>query len=381
MDASLPNADLERCLAPAEQAFCLPPAAYHAPEFQALERARIFGRGWVGLGRADRLEGPGAYETEDVAGRPLILLRDKAGQVRAFANTCRHRGARLLDGAGTCTGIRCPFHAWLYRLDGSLAAAPRMDGAEGFDPAENGLVAYRAEERHGFLFISLDPAPPPLDQWLGDFGALHVPWRLDRVRTSRRWTREFACDWKAFLDVFNEYYHLPYVHRASLDGLYEDPDPADKVTGAYTSQFGATEGTGGLIGFQQAAALPLMPGLEGSNARGVRYTWLFPNMAFAAGADAVWIYEAHAAGPGRCRVSQYCCFPPETMALPNFEAKAAKYHHRLDAALDEDIPALENQQRGLASPDARQGRFCPELEPNVASFARWYAERILENAT
>lgn len=380
MATANPVQDLERCIAPVVQAYCLPPAAYHAADFQALERERIFARGWVALGRADRLAGPGAFETVDVAGRPVILLRDKAGHIRAYANTCRHRGARLLDGAGICTGIRCPFHAWLYRLDGSLAAAPRMETAEGFDIAENGLIAYRAEERHGFLFLSLDPAPPPLDTWLGDFGHLHTPWGLDRLQTSRRWTREFACDWKAFLDVFNEYYHLPYVHRTSLDGLYDDPDPAAAVTGAYTSQFGATEGTGGLLEADQEAALPVMPRLEGRNARGVRYTWLFPNLTFAAGADAVWVYEAHPAGPGRCRVSQYCCFPPETVSLPDFETKAAKYHHRLDAALDEDIPALENQQVGLASPDARQGRFCPELEPNVASFARWYAERILEDA-
>ncbi len=93
----------------------------------------------------------------------------------------------------------------------------------------------------------------------------------------------------------------------------------------------------------------------------------------------MWVYEAHPAGPGCCRVTQTACFPPETVALPEFEEKAAEYYHRLDTALDEDIPALENQQKGLAAPDARQGPFSPALEPNVAAFARWYAGRMLED--
>ncbi len=372
--------DLNRCIAPAERAFCLPPATYSAKEAQTLEARRIFARGWVPLGRADRVTAPGDYESLEIAGRPLILLRDQEGRLRAHANTCRHRGARLVEGCGNARGIRCPFHAWLYKLDGTLAAAPRMEEAQGFDRADYGLVSYKAEERHGFAFVSFEAAPPALDDWLGDFGEIHAPWPLDTLVTTRRWTREFDCDWKAFIDVFNEYYHLPYVHRDSLDGIYVDPDPAEAVTGAYTSQFGGTEGTGGLLEGQQEHALPPMPGLSGRNAEGVRYTWMFPCMTFAAGNEAMWVYEAHPAGPGRCRVTQSTCFPSATVALPDFEAKAAQYYHRLDTALDEDIPALENQQRGLASPDARQGRFSPGLEPNVAGFARWYAGRMLNEA-
>jgi phenylpropionate dioxygenase-like ring-hydroxylating dioxygenase large terminal subunit len=371
---------LTRCLAPPEQAFCLPPAAYTTPEVQTLEADRIFSRGWIPLGRADRVKSPGDFEALEIAGRPLILLRDTQGQLRAHANTCRHRGARLVEGCGNVKGIRCPFHAWLYKLDGTLAAAPRMEAAKDFDRADYGLVSYHAQERHGFAFVSFEAHPPALDRWLGDFAEIHAAWPLETLVTTRRWTREFACDWKAFIDVFNEYYHLPYVHRATLDGLYADPDPAEAVTGQYATQFGATEGTGGLLDGQQQHALPPMPGLTGRNAAGVRYSWLFPSLTFAAGNDAMWVYEAYPVTTGRCRVTQSACFPPETVALPGFEAKAAAYYHRLDTALDEDIPALENQQRGLASPDARQGRFSPGLEPNVAAFARWYAGRMLNGA-
>ena len=184
------------------------------------------------------------------------------------------------------------------------------------------------------------------------------------------------CNWKAFIEVFNEYYHLPFVHPDSIDDVYAPPDPGDDVAGAYASQFGATTGTGGLLQTEQASALPPMPGLTGREAAGVRYTWVFPNMTFAAGTDALWVYEAYPIGPNQCHVVQTACFPPETLSAPGADAKLAAYHSRLDAALAEDIPALENQHKGLAHPDARQGRFQPLLEPNVASFARWYANTI-----
>ena len=116
-----------------------------------------------------------------------------------------------------------------------------------------------------------------------------------------------------------------------------------------------------------------MPGLTGQAKEGARYTWIFPNMTFAANSDALWLYEAYPDGPDRCHVIQTACFHPATTALPDFDVRLASYLDRLDAALDEDIPALVNQHRGMTSPDARPGRFQPDLEPNVASFARWYA--------
>ena len=370
---------LEALIATPENAHSLPPACYTDAQWVARETEALFRGGWIGVGRADQVGETGAYTTLDIAGQAIILLRDREGVLRAFANTCRHRGARLLDGTGACRGIRCPFHSWAYRLDGSLVAAPHMDAAPGFDRADYGLIAYRAEERQGFAFVCLNPRAPDLDDVLGDFGEVHAPWPLDTLVTTRRRTQQVDCNWKAFLEVFNEYYHLPFVHPNSVDDLYNSPDTATCTTGDYASQFGSTEGTGGLLQTQQEKALPPMPGLTGRAAAGVRYSWAFPNMTFAAGTDALWVYEAYPLGPDRCQVIQTACFPPETLALPGADAKLAAYHDRLDAALAEDVPALANQHRGLACPDARPGPFQPLLESNVAAFARWYAQRMTQN--
>lgn len=225
--------------------------------------------------------------------------------------------------------------------------------------------------------LCLDHDTPNLDETLGDFAALHAPWPIEALVTTRRRSQVVDCNWKAFLEVFNEYYHLPFVHRDSINDVYKTPESGDVVTGAYASQFGSTEGTGSQLQGAQMPPLPMMPGMKGREAAGVRYTWVFPNMAFAAYVDAFWIYEAYPMGPNQCLVFQTACFPAETIARPEFQAQLAAFYHRLDAALAEDVPALINQHRGLSSPDARPGRFQPRLEPNVAAFANWYAGKIL----
>ncbi len=364
-------------MAPISEAESLPPVCYHDADVVVRERPAVFRRGWLSVGRADMVRQPGDYVTMTIADVPLIILRDKQGDVRAFANTCRHRGAQLLAGEGTTDMIRCPFHCWTYRLTGELVGGGHMDQTASFDTSDYGLIAFPTGVRAGFLFVCLDPEIPDLDAQIGDFVAMHAPWPIEDLVLTRRRELAVDCNWKGFLDVFNEYYHLPYVHPDSLSDLYDPPEPGDPVTGDYATQYGVTEGTGGLLESQQHHALPKIPGLTGKAARGVRYTWLFPNLTFAAGTDAMWVYEAYPDGPERCRVIQSICFPKETIALPDFEAKAEQYYIRLDAALAEDVPALENQQRGMASPFAQPGRYSVLMEPNVAAFAAWYAGRLL----
>ena len=367
---------LEKCKLSADEAHTLPPEFYSSPDLMKAEGMKIFRTGWVGVGRADRWPAPGDYSAMDIAGVPVVVVRGKDGRLNAFANSCRHRGARLLSGDGNCPGIRCPFHSWAYTLDGRLAGVPNMELAKNFDREDYGLMRFRTAERAGFAFLCLADEAPDIDHWLGDFEALHGPWKLDELVSTRRREFEVECNWKPFLEVFNEYYHLPYVHPDTVNDIYNPPDEADATTGAYVSQFGSTEGTGGLLQDSREKPLPVMKSLEGRNRQGVRYSWVFPNMTFAAGADAVWVYETYPVGPGRCRVGMTACFAPETTAMADFEYRVQHYYKRLDEAIAEDIPALEDQQIGLASDYAQQGRFSPLLEANVAGFARWYAGQM-----
>jgi len=369
-------AGLRRVVEPIETAKTLPPAVYRDAAVFDLEQRRMFRSGWVGLGRADRWRATGDYTTVTIADVPIVVVRGDEGTLRGFDNTCSHRANPVMKGEGNCVRMQCDFHAWTYRLDGSVHAAPSMQQTPGFDRADYGLHEFSIAERFGFAFVSLDHDPPDIDEWLTDFETMHLSWSLDRLVTGRR--REFHLDanWKPFMEVFNEYYHLPYVHPDSINATYLEPDAVDDVKGSFTTQFGLTDGTGALLDGMKDSVLPVMPGLVGRDRDGVRYTWIYPNMTFAAGSEAVWMYEVYPVSPGRTLCAQTVCFPPETIASDGFEAKAASYYERFDVAIDEDIPFLQRQFHGQRSPFARQGRFS-HLEPSVAKFACWYADRLL----
>ncbi|MDH3694785.1 MAG: aromatic ring-hydroxylating dioxygenase subunit alpha [Gammaproteobacteria bacterium] len=361
---------------PVGTAATLPPQCYTNDDIFKWEQEELFGRSWIGIGRVDRWKERGDYSAIDIAGVPIIVLRDREGDLHAFSNSCRHRGAKLLQGDGNCDTVRCPFHRWTYALDGRLLLGPSMDKTPDFDKLEYGLIPVRLETKFGFAFVCFDESAPGLDQWLGDFEKLHAPWVLHDLHTTRRLEFEAACNWKIFIEVFNEYYHLPYVHPKTLDHYYDTPQDTDEVTGQYTTQFGTTQGSAGVLENAQDQALPIMNRLQGRERNGIRYTWLFPNLTFAASNDCIWAYDVNPLAPDLTRVGMSVCFPEENIAREDFEQRVQSYYTRLDESLQEDISALINQQAGLNSPLAQQGRFC-YLEPSVANFACWYAEKLL----
>ena len=368
---------LSKSRPPISTAKSLPLASYSDAKILEIEKQAIFRHSWLGIGRFDQWHQPGDYSTLDITGIPVIVVRDNESKLRAYSNSCRHRGAKLVEGQGSCQVIRCPFHRWTYALDGRLLTAPNIENSNTFDYSQYGLFELPISERDGFAFLSFNQNVESIDDWLADFSKLHQPWSLNDLVTYKRYEFNVNCNWKAFLDVFNEYYHLPYVHPDSINSVYLQPEPGDLVTGNYASQFGGTEGTGGLLEATQQHSLPGIKSLDEKNASGTRYSWVFPNMTFAAGPESVWIYEAYPLTPQRSRIVLSLCFPESTTQLENFEHLAGFYFDRLIAAIDEDIPALENQQKGLNSPLAKQGRFCESLEPNVANFAFWYANQVL----
>ena len=246
----------------------LPPACYSGVDVLATETSGLLRRSWLGVARADEWQEPGDYRVLELAGASIIVIRDEERRLRAFANTCRHRGTRLLEGSGNAARIRCPFHGWTYGLDGSLRGATRMGATRGFRPADMGLVEFRAAERGGFVFVALSGETLGIDEWLGDFDALHAPWRLEELVTTRRRELEVDCNWKLFLEVFNESYHLEYVHAGTFGGIYLEPELPDKAGGCVHSSFSPTAGTGGLKADEQDHALPAMPGLGTRERRG-----------------------------------------------------------------------------------------------------------------
>ncbi len=354
----------------------LPPQCYSSPEFLEYEKQQLFLTSWIAVGRADQWQNAGDYSTFEMFDIPIIIIRDKHNNINAFANNCRHRSAKLLQGKGNCRTIACPFHCWTYDLEGNLIFTPKLENGETFDYADYGLIDIQCELRDGFVFVNLHKNSESIADWLGEFSKIHAPWKFDEMVSYKRHEFTVNCNWKAFLDVFNEYYHLPYIHPATINEAYQEPESAEIMQGNFASQFGSTEGSGGLLEETQQYMLPTTAGMNHKEANGVRYTWVYPNLTFAASPEATWIYEALPITATKSQIALTLCFPQSSTKLDDFATKADFYYQRLIAAINEDIPALENQQLGLNSPLAQQGRYHELLEPNVAHFDFWYAEKM-----
>src|ERR1700679_656824 len=162
----------------APSAVALHPRLYTDPAVLESEQRLIFDRTWQLAGHVSSLPTPGSYITADAGDQPVLVVRDEDGGLRAYRNVCRHRGSRLLSGSGQCkAAIRCRYHGWTYKLDGTLIGVPEGLGfGDRLDKPSLGLMPARVEELCGLVFVNLDPDATPLAELVGG----ELPRRLAR---------------------------------------------------------------------------------------------------------------------------------------------------------------------------------------------------------
>jgi len=191
-----------------------------------LEHERIFRRYWQYVARIDEIAEPGSYHTSRAGDIPVLILRDREGELRAFLNVCRHRGSIVCKGSGRRETIQCPYHAWTYGLDGRLLKAPRSDREGGFDANELGLVQLQLDTWGPFVFVNPDLDAAPLADTLED-----VPERIaaagidvDALRFVSRAESEYEANWKICAENFLECYHCPTAHPGFSAVVDVSPD-------------------------------------------------------------------------------------------------------------------------------------------------------------
>ncbi|MEM1311587.1 MAG: aromatic ring-hydroxylating dioxygenase subunit alpha, partial [Cyanobacteria bacterium P01_H01_bin.153] len=195
--------------------------AYTADLYLQRERETVFSRYWVCVGLASDAPNPGDVYPTEVVGMPIVLVRDRAGTLRAFHNICSHRGLQLVDQPCNIKGnLRCPYHSWTYRYDGSLTQTPHFGGYykntyEGFDRASKGLQPIRCEQWLDLVFVNLSGDAPPLEDYLQP---VSDRWSAYELGLLRRESREVgltcSANWKLAVENFSESYHLSWVHPA-----------------------------------------------------------------------------------------------------------------------------------------------------------------------
>lgn len=194
-----------------------PVGRYTDPAFFQLEKDHLFNRVWLLAAVANELPQPGSFRTTDLNGRPVVVVRGRDGQVRAFHNACQHRGACLVrDKSGQAASFTCPYHAWNYALDGALAFVPDEFDFPGLERGKLGLRELRCESHGALIFVCFDSAAEPLADYLGGLVDMlaDVPW--PDVRLYRECDFTVDCNWKCVHDAFSETYHVQFTHTNTV---------------------------------------------------------------------------------------------------------------------------------------------------------------------
>ncbi len=195
----------------------IPGGRYTSEAFFALERARLWRRSWLLAAREEELAEPGSYRVFDKVGSPLLIVRGEDGALRAFYNTCQHRGAPVVrDACGVAKRLRCQYHSWTYDLAGRLVGVPDRRDFARLDVADRGLRPVRCESWAGFVFVNEDPGAPPLVDWLGPVARDLAPLACERLRRIATRRERVPCNWKVASDAFMEVYHLNTIHPRTV---------------------------------------------------------------------------------------------------------------------------------------------------------------------
>jgi len=191
--------------------YALPQALYNDAEVFAFDLEAIWRRSWLLVATEADVPRNGSYLSTHVAGSPVIILRDRDGVVRAFHNSCRHRGAQICaEGKGKSNRLVCPYHKWTYELSGELVSATRMD--EGFDPADFPLAAVHCEVLEGVIYLCLAEEAPDFAPFREAVGPLLAPHRLSTAKLAYEATITEKGNWKLVMENARECYHCPTGH-------------------------------------------------------------------------------------------------------------------------------------------------------------------------
>lgn len=354
---------------------------YIDPSILELERSKIFRRTWQLVGTLSHACGelngakrtiadPETFFTAELAGEPIVIVRDKQGTLRAFSNVCRHRAGPIAQGSGCKNVLRCGYHGWTYTLDGRLIGTPDVEGVEFFDRSTMGMVPLRVDTWEQFIFVNFDAHAEPLATFLGEIPRQARGFQFDGLQMVERRDYVIDCNWKVYVDNYLEGYHIPIAHP----GLMREIDYAGYRTETfryYSQQFAPIRA----MKSEDTADRLYAPGKTGLQE--ALYFWVFPNLM-------VNIYPDNVSTNVILPISQ-----DKTLTIFEWffhDADSAATRERVRKAVEfsdqvqqEDIGLCESVQRGLRSSLYDRGRYSVRRENGVHHFHMLLGE-FLERA-
>jgi choline monooxygenase len=360
------------------------PGRFYGEDFYRLEQERLFPRHWCAVTLGARVPNPGDMAPIDVAGWQILIVRTRSGGIRAYHNVCRHRGIRLVSEPQSGSGrIRCPWHSWIYTLDGALIGTPELGGAgvndvEGFDKAQLGLKPILVGRWLDYVFVNIDGQAGPFADYIRPIQALFSDYDLDGLRPAMPISDRYEGNWKLATEGGIEDYHLTFGHPQIEAHLYRNSTPCHVVpsyTGGWTevaesqTDDAPSPWTARLPSLKTRAGRPL-PRLYALN--------LFPTGTLLVAGDHVMQGVLLPDGSARTRVELHLYFD-------NDKASAAEWDQARRGTLDmwmevlpQDRPFVAAAQAALATRDAVgvRTRFSPYWEDGVRRFQQMVLDAV-----
>jgi len=348
------------------------------------EREKIFRRTWQLVGTLDQVCGevpagggkaekrtiadPESYFTADVAGEPVIVVRDKQGTLRAFSNVCRHRAGPIALGSGCKNVLRCQYHGWTYTLDGRLIGTPDVDGVEFFDRSTMGMVPLRVEVWEDFIFVNFAQDAQSLSAYLGKIPEQARGFAFAGLKFAERRDYLIDCNWKVYVDNYLEGYHIPIAHP----GLMREIDYAQYRTDTYryySQQFAP-------IRAMKASDAQERFYAPGTGLQEALYFWIFPNLMLNIYPDNISTNVIVPLSVDKTLTIFEWFF--HEVDSPKTKERIAKAVAFSDEVQQEDILLCQNVQKGLRSSTYDRGRYSVKRENGVHHFHMLLAEFLGE---
>ncbi len=375
----------EHARLPFESGRMLPIAAYRSGDVLAMERRELFGHEWTCVGRTADVPNRGDYLTAEIPSdgdgdgaehRSIIVLRGDDDELGAFNNVCIHRGARLLDGCGNEARITCPYHAWVFRLDGQLIGGPYMNqtiDADGrpFDPSAHRLVALKVEVWEGFIYVNPSPDAESLAPRLAGLTEVVAPFRMAGYVPVHQQVDVWATNWKLLVENFMDAYHVFKVHKASFGANGDNTIDTRMFPGTDAWAHHRVEHDGG-----PDIAHPDNTVLVGNDRRTVVLGAVFPTHVMQLQPDFLWYLQISPLGTDHVRIRWDVSIAPEMLAAQAHpDAYVAKVLALLNLVNAEDQPIVEGVRRSADGPQFPRAPMS-YLERNVYDFDRYIASRL-----
>jgi choline monooxygenase len=364
---------------PLDRAETIPSTWYFDKDIYELERRAVFADTWQVVGRADQVAEPGSFFTADLAGEPILVVRDEEGELRAFYNVCRHRAAQVInEPQGRAKKLRCRYHGWTYDLSGRLRGTPEFDGVADFRREDNGLAPVAVGVWGPLVCVHLGQPKASLEEYLAPLPQRTAGLGLDRLHFAGRRDYRLACNWKVFVDNYLDGgYHINTVHP-SLAGIIDYSRYHTEIAGLTSVQISPLKST--------SPSSPLPDSGKGGGGEvqiaqvrtgdAAYYWWVFPNFMMNIYQGVMDTNLVLPLGTDSCRVIiDFYFAQTEGTEAKRFNEASMDMGHQIQL---EDIGICEEVQKGLASRSFNTGRFSVKREAAGYHFHQLLARRLRE---